>query len=317
MDFSARFVLFQAMIIAPFALGYFTKRRYARPEALTKRLIRVNLTVFEPLLVFWSIWGLEMNRELWFLPTSGVLLVLAGMAIGAVLAWIRGLRERPRATFIISSSLANHGFTMGGFLCYLLLGEKGLALSFLFIAYFMPFIFLVIFPYARLVQTGARSRPAWIKDFVLNLQNMPLYAMAAAMALRMPGYVRPDVFFPTDVLLMVSIGLYYFTLGVNFTVRDLWAFNHDNLLLFLVRFLAVPALALLALAGVRLDPGIEAVIMIESFMPAAVYSVVASVLFDLDAKRASSLFVFNTVVFLVVVLPALLFFKTMLLDIIL
>ena len=124
------------------------------------------------------------------------------------------------------------------------------------------------------------------------------------------------MFFPTDILLMISIGLYYVTLGVNFTVRDLWAFNRDNFLLCLVRFLMIPVLALIVLAGVRLDPGIETVILIESFMPAAVYSVVASVLFDLDAKRASSLFVFNTVVFLACVLPVLLLFKTALLRII-
>lgn len=317
MDSVARFILFQAVIIAPFSLGFFTKRRYAHPETLTKGLIRANLTVFEPLIVFWSIWGLEMNMELWFLPVSGVLMVLAGMAIGAVLARIRGLAERPRATFIISSSLANHGFTMGGFLCYLLLGEKGLALSFIFISYFMPFIFLVIFPYARLAQTGARSHPGFIKDFVLNRQNMPLYALMAAIALRLFGCDRPAVYFPTDMLLMISIGLYYFTLGVNFALRDLWAYNLDNLLLCLVRFFMVPSLAALALSWVRLDPGIETVILIEAFMPAAVYSVMTAVLFDLDAKRASSMFVFNTVVFLLGVLPALVLFKDMLLNIIL
>ena len=205
---------------------------------------------------------------------------------------------------------------MGGFLCYLLLGERGLALSFIFISYFMPFIFLVIFPYARLVQAGARSGPTFIRDFVLNPQNMPLYALMAAIILRMLGCVRPTVFFPTDILLMISISLYYFTLGVNFTVRDLWAFNRDNVLLCLVRFLMVPALALIILARLSLDAGIETVILIEAFMPAAVYSVVASVLFDLDAKRASSLFVFNTVVFLACVLPILLLFKTALLRII-
>jgi len=316
MSFAARFILFQLAIIAPFSLGYFTKQRYVRRENLTKKLIRLNLTLIEPVLVFWSIWGLEMNRELWFLPLAGVLMVLSGMAIGAVLTRISGLKERSRATFIISSSLANHGFTMGGFLCYLFLGERGLALSFIFIAYFMPFIFLVIFPYARLVQTGARLRPTFLRDFLLNPQNMPLYALMAAILMRMLGYDRPAVFFPTDLLLMVSISLYYFTLGVNFIIQDLRAFNRDNVLLCMVRFLMVPALAFIVLYLIPLDTDIETVILIESFMPAAVYSVMTSVLFDLDAKRASSLFVFNTIVFLGLVLPILLLFKRALLRII-
>jgi len=315
-DFAARFILFQLAIIAPFSLGYCTKQRHVRRENLTKGLIRLNLTVIEPVLVFWSIWGLEMNRELWFLPLAGVLMVLAGLAIGVLMARIRGLETRSRASFIISSSLANHGFTMGGFLCYLVLGEKGLALSFIFISYFMPFIFLVIFPYARLAQAADGLRPAFIKDFILNPQNLPLYALAAAIVLRLHGCVRPAVPFPTDLLLMASISLYYFTLGINFTVQDLWAFNLDNFLLCLVRFLMIPAVTLMVLTLTPLDGGVETVILIESFMPAAVYSVMTSVLFDLDARRASSLFVFNTVVFLGLVLPGLLLLKTTLLRMI-
>jgi len=83
-----------------------------------------------------------------------------------------------------------------------------------------------------------------------------------------------------------------------------------------VRFLMIPALALILLGLIPLDADIETVILIEAFMPAAVYSVMASVLFDLDTKRASSLFVFNTIVFLGVVLPLMLLFKTALLRII-
>jgi predicted permease len=54
---------------------------------------------------------------------------------------------------------------------------------------------------------------------------------------------------------------------------------------------------------------VEAVIVIQSFMPVAIYSVVASVLFDLDKELASNLFVFNTLFFLLIVLPLLFVFK--------
>lgn len=316
MNFAMRFFLFQMVIIVPFSLGYFTKQRYANPEAFTKRLIRLNLTAIEPLIVLWSIWGLNLTAELFLLPLAGVLMVTAGMIMGIVLASVMRLESHSRATFIISSSLANHGFTMGGFLCYLFLGEKGLGLSFIFIAYFMPFIFLVIFPYARLAQSGAHLRPSFIKDFLVSPQNMPLYAIMAAIFLKLCGIERPAIFFPTDALLMISIGLYYFTLGINFTIGDLNAFNRDNMLLCAVRFIAVPALAVIVLARVHLDPATEAVILIESFMPAAVYSVMSAVLFSLDIKRAASLFVFNTVVFLAGVLPCLIFFRQALLHII-
>jgi hypothetical protein len=44
-------------------------------------------------------------------------------------------------------------------------------------------------------------------------------------------------------------------------------------------------------------------------MPAAIYSVVSSVLFDLDAGFASNLFVWNSLIFLAGILPALFIFR--------
>jgi predicted permease len=45
--------------------------------------------------------------------------------------------------------------------------------------------------------------------------------------------------------------------------------------------------------------------MIQSIMPVAVYSVVSSILFELDSRLASGMFVVNTALFLVLVLPLL------------
>ena len=58
-----------------------------------------------------------------------------------------------------------------------------------------------------------------------------------------------------------------------------------------------------------LDPALKAVIQLQAFMPAAIYSMVTAVLFDLDTDLASGLFVCNTVVFLTAVLPAHIFIK--------
>jgi predicted permease len=43
--------------------------------------------------------------------------------------------------------------------------------------------------------------------------------------------------------------------------------------------------------------------MLEAFMPVAVYSVISSILFDLDSGLASGMFVLNTLFFLFLVLP--------------
>lgn len=314
MDVTTRFILFQVLIIVPFVSGMVAKRfyRFRSLPAFTKGLIRLNLVFIEPVIVLWSTWGLALTDEMAVLPLAGISLVALGMAFGGAGRRVLGVSGKRGATFLISSSLANHGFTMGAFLCYLFLGEKGLGLAFLFLSYFMPCIFLVIFPYARMQSTGERFGMASIRGFFLNLQNMPFYAVIVSLLLLWLGIVRPAAAFPVDVFIVVSMALYYFTLGLNFEMPAFFASGRENAALAAIKFMLVPGVVLAVLSAVRLDPAIETVILLQAFMPAAIYSVVASVLFDLDGPLASNMFVWNTLLFLAGVLPVLLVFRDVL-----
>ncbi|MGD0821646.1 MAG: AEC family transporter [Desulfomonilia bacterium] len=318
MEISTRFVLFQVLIILPFVLGITVKSlcRIRNPLAFTKRLIRINLVIIEPIIALWSTWGLTLRKDLIILPLAGLFLVLSGMTFGSVLTRMLRLRGKKAATFLISSTLANHGFTMGAFLCYLILGEQGLGLAFLFLSYFMPFVFLVIFPYARRQSTGKPFDLAFVCDFFLSLQNMPLFAIILSLILLALGIRRPHIYFPVDAFIMISMTLYYFTLGLNFEMPSFFGSGRENVALAMIRFLLVPFVTLLVLRIVHLSPKVETVILVQSFMPAAIYSVVASVLFDLDAGFASNLFVWNSGVFLAGILPGLFIFRDFLLTII-
>ncbi len=303
-----QFAAFQLMVIIPFVAGTLIKNRLNDPVKLTKRLIMTNLVLIEPVIVFWSIWGLKIKFELICLPFAGVCMVLFGLAAGLLTSSVLKLDNKSKTTFIISSSIANHGFTMGGFICYLFMGEKGLGLSFIFLSYFKPYLILVIFPYAQAASHGKSYSFIAIKEFVKSPRNMPLYAMFLAIILRLSGVPRPAMSFPVEMLLMMSIGVYYFSLGLSFLLRDMLSFKKESLSLCMIRFLIIPAVALFTLICLNLDADIEAVILIESFMPAAVYSVMSSVLFGLDERRASTMFVFNTVAFLLFVFPLMLIF---------
>ncbi len=303
-----QFAAFQSVVIIPFVAGALIKNRLNDPVKLTKSLIMTNLVLIEPLIVLWSIWGLKINIELICLPLAGVCMVLSGLIAGRLSSRVLKLDNKSRTTFIISSSIANHGFTMGGFICYLFMGEKGLGLSFIFLSYFKPYLILVIFPYAQSASHGKSYSFNTIKEFIKSPRNMPLYAMFLAIFLRLSGVPRPAVSFPVEMLLMLSIGVYYFSLGLSFLLRDMLFFRNESLSLCMIRFLIIPAMTVFVLFFLNLDPDIEAVILIESFMPAAVYSVMSSVLFGLDERRASTMFVFNTVAFLLFVFPLLLFF---------
>jgi len=302
-----KFAIFQAVIILPFITGYLIKNRLSRPDKTEKSLIRFNLACLEPPVVLWSIWGLTLSSEMIFLPVAGLCLVVSGFIIGK--ASVRAIHPpgKDAETFIISSSLANHGFTMGGFLCYLFAGETGLALSAIFLTYFIPYTFLFIFTYAG---TKGRNRAfdrSFVRDMLFSLRNMPLYAAFVAVSIRLAGIVRPDIYFPVDLFLIVSIGLYYFTLGINFKIDDLNFFKREHGFLAAQKFIILPAAAFFILHLTHLSPEIKMVIKLESFMPAAIYSVITAIIFDLNARHASSLFVVNSLLFIFIVFPLLFF----------
>jgi predicted permease len=120
-----KFIVFQLVIILPFITGYISRRFIRNREDTAKKIIRINLLSIEPLIVLWSIWGLTLSSDQIFLPLSGLSLAIAGFLIGTITILFTDRKDTGRKTYLISSSLANHGFTMGGFICYLIAGEQG------------------------------------------------------------------------------------------------------------------------------------------------------------------------------------------------
>jgi predicted permease len=159
------------------------------------------------------------------------------------------------------------------------------------------------------VSSAGQGRARIFREYVLDMRNMPLAAVMLALVFQLAGIPRPGVFFPVDLLMVVSISAYYFSTGMNFITDSFSSYLRENLVLCAIKFIAVPSAAAVVLGLTNLGHDVEAVILIQSFMPAAIYSVLASVLFDLDTKLSTNLFVVNTLVFLMLVLPLLFLFK--------
>ena len=304
MSETLKFALFQVVILAPFFIGYLTREKLKNPEKTTKLILRSNIIIIEPLIVLWCIWDLDFTFGLIFLPFAGLFLVILGLFYGFLFSPFLNIKGVTKQTFLISASLANHGFTMGGFLCYFFLGEKGLGLSIILVLYFIPYVYGFIFPAAKIASGKIPPSNRSLKKLILDPNNMPLFAMVLSIMLRFSGIKRPDINFPIEALLLLSISLYYLSLGINFTNLEIKALKKEHLSLAAIKFFAVPLTAFLIIGLINPDPTVMAVIMIQAFMPAAIFSVVTSVLFDLDTKMASSLFVFNTLIFLAAILPA-------------
>lgn len=304
-----KIVLFQLCIIIPMAAGFLTRNFFADPPSVAKRIIGINLLAFEPVIAFWTLWGLTLHICQAVLPLCGLAISFTGLAIGAVISYIMKLRRKRRATFLISSSLSNHGATMGGFVCYLLLGEQGLALSFLFILYFMPYVLLAMFPYASRSASAEKGPVLRYSDYILDKRNTPLLGIVLALVCKVAGIQRPALPIPIDLFVVLSVSLYYYTLGITAQIGNLRSEMTALASLSLIKFILIPLITISALNYLDLNPVVRAVIFLQSCMPVAVYSVITAVLFDLDIDMASKLFILNTALFMGCVLPMILLFK--------
>jgi predicted permease len=297
--------MIQLAVAAPFTAGLLLRKRFSEPLKITRLLVRVNIAGLEPLIVLWCVWDLDVRVSVLILPCAGFALAMLSLAAGVVLAPLTGLRGRARQTFLISSTLSNHGFTLGGFLCFILLGETALGYAIFMILYFMPYVFGIIFPAARLATSRADAGRGRWREILLAPQNIPLTALGIALLLSVLNVPRPEINVSIAPLMFISVGLYYFTLGVTFRGANIFTSGRAHLCLGLIKFIIVPTGAWLVLRCTGLDPLMQQVIMVQACMSAAIYSVITALMFDLEERLASALFVVNTIVCLVFVVPVL------------
>lgn len=295
-------IILQSSTMVPAVLGILLRPKLKESAAVARAVIMINLVFLEPVIVLWATWKIPLSADLVALPLAGLLLVGAGFAAGVVGSRILSLEDADRKTFTITSSLANHGYTMGGLVCYMMLGETGLGLSSLFAFYFVPFTFIVIFSYAA----GSRDRENPLKlmrRLLFQRRNLPLAATVIGLLLNLSGVPRPEVALSITPLVIVTVLLYYFSLGLTFEMTAVTGNIPHHLLIAFLKFILLPVATFITLEIAGIQKPVSTVIMIQSFMPAAVYSVITSVLFRLNTSMASAIFVINTVLFLVAVLP--------------
>jgi len=309
MSISYQFIIFQSLIIGPFIIGMLTKRFISSPDQLARRIVLINLCMFDPIIILWTVWGLQISKELIYLPLSGLCIVIFGFFAGYLFTLLLNLPKKAHGTFVISSSLSNHGFTLGGYICYLLLGEQGLALSYIFLLYFVFYLFLFIFPYARWIQASQEqiSTKQLILSTLISARNIPLYTTLIALLMKKCNIIRPAIDMPVECFLLISISIYYFSLGLTYTISKDISYKKSHLVLIIIKFVLSPLIALALTRILPLNTTMQSVVIIESFMPVAILAVVVAIIFDLDTRMASNLFVWNTILFLIFVFPLIYF----------
>jgi malate permease and related proteins len=287
-----KYFWFYLLFYGSLALGMLA-RRWKNSASLIMRL--TLLFIDAPLLLF-SFWILDIKRFMEYIPIPimGVILVVLPLWFSPFVARRILSDRKSQGSFILTSSFSNIGTTGGSFICYLLFGLQGLSMGYLFL---LPYPFLIFTAGFSVARKYAFDTPLRLKDYFLNIAAnlfsvVPLLSIAAGFLLNMLNVQPPGKLeIMADIWIKLGLGLMCLAIGMTLQLKHILASIKQVLFLGLIKFITVPAVAFIAVLiiyGAAL-PLAAKIIIIQSFMPPAIYAVIISNLYDLDRDLANSL----------------------------
>lgn len=329
--------------------GYVCRERGWLHEDASRRVHWVTIVILWSSTGFFALWHLEPRiANLWVLAIEPLLVVIPAFLIIPLAKAIK-LERKQVGVLALAAGLRNSGFMMGSFLAYALLpvGEllrqeagpggvlradqadvlaiSALAYGTLIVMTMSMAVVIFLFPmvqhFAGAGGAGGASLGRIIYKSFVDWKAMLFYASAAGIALAyaevpVPGVIKD--WYILKVLIYVGSATAYFGIGLRLHVNHLRPHLKSHALVAGIKFIATPllTLGLLLIAnnlGLAPPPAmLEQSFMLIAFMPTAIQTVIVANLFHLDARMAGSVWIVNTTLFLVVVLPAILLVAPML-----
>jgi predicted permease len=183
----------------------------------------------------------------------------------------------------------------------LYLGDDGLVVSQIFVLFALPFYFTAVFAVARRFAGGTpvgiwQAARANFKD---PLAILPLIAITVGLTLGLSGVDLPHAFqVPRKILVFAAVILYSLSFGMTARFRPMLRRVREYVAILPVKFLVGPLTGLAVALLLGYTPANNAlgfkIIVIQSAMPVAIWSVVATKLFRLDEQLALGLWIFTT-----------------------
>jgi len=309
-----KFILTVVCIVGSTAAGYAARRSGKVGESVAAVLMTFVVVVGYSLVGLLSIWGLNLRAADAWLPVLGAGQILLMTPLCIVLGRLLWRDRSEAGLFSISAPLGNTGFTMGGFVIYLLQGEAGLGLVSIFGLMWTPMMVLVTYPVARhySASPGSVSLGRLVLRSIFDWRSIGLPVVLLGLALSLCGVARPAFVARLsilDVLMFTITPMAYFAIGLRLRFSYVASMKRMILAMAGARFVlgAAAGLGLVALTYLTAWPlrgPARDVVLIEAFVPASLSAVAVANMFGLRPREASVLFVANTLSYLVIVLPA-------------
>ncbi|WP_432797309.1 AEC family transporter [Poriferisphaera sp. WC338] len=309
------FIFFTVFNIASFFAGYVTRRKNWLNADVSRRIHFHTVAWIWSAAVLLSLWRFPFQaQDYWLLAIIPLMVAVPAFAVIPICQHLSMPRSRI-GVMACACGMGNMGFTLGAYLCYVMLSPPANALAYGIAAVSMMQISstIMLYPIARYFGRHLEDdQPLWImmiKSF--DLRAMPLYAAVIGLLLARFGPPAPLVLWDYNLMdIIFYLGAFgaIYGIGMRVHVSDWKRYLPEHILLAAMKFLFIPVLAWGMLQAInttalKTDDLFNSVIIIESFMPTALMTVMMANMFHLDTRLASSAWLINTVLFLVIPLP--------------
>ena len=196
---------------------------------------------------------------------------------------------------------SNTGITLGAFVCYMLLGDEGLAYGILYCVYIMPTFAAVGLVAAR--KYGQSTQGGWKQTIVAAATDpvtiIPNGAILLGLLLNHYEWVVPGLFDRSvGPLIFFLVGLYSLAVGMTLRFSQIGRYLRECVAMAGIKFIWSPAVGwtlATVLSVATFADGIPfKVILIEAAMPVGLFGLTLSRLFDLDSDLANSTWITST-----------------------
>lgn len=296
------FLLFILIIYGFLFLGYGMKRANAVLEGFSRPLA-VNIMIFlTPVIILNAFWSLDFsNLLITQLPLIYVLIISVSILPALLIGKLLKLDPGEKGSFTACTMFSNVGITLGGFLCFILFGDEGLYISNLYTAFFIPYYYLIGFPLMRALSGKKNTRYTHpLHELVATPASIvPISFMTIGLILNLAGVRRPELLntLVSRPLMYISAAGNSFAIGLGLRFMQSLRYVRHSVFICAVKFFLNPIVgfALLYLFGfLKIENPVPAkVVLIESFMPTAIMSVVMVKLFELNEDLANSAWILS------------------------
>ncbi len=310
-----KFLIFAAFSMASLWAGYLCRRQRWLHEDVSRPVHFHTIA--------W-VWSLVSLLSLWRAPLVAADLGLVVMQVAIVAAAgygaipIARLTGRSRdATGVIAVAAAggNLGFTLGAYLCYSVLDDslRALGYAIAYVSVMQIAAVVLTYPIARhFGREGRGGSLVWLMARnLLDLRAMPLYGAMAGQLLGANGIALPPWItdaYVLDILFYVGSFGGYFGIGLRLRLGDSFRHIPEHAVLAGMKFAFIPIVTILLLwtlspTSWALGDTARQVVLVQSFMPTAIQTVMLANLFHMDVRLASVLWLWNLLLFFVVPMP--------------